>query len=79
MSKVETMDKNVKQLTPSNTAMKEIIQTLHEAQLSMDNNMKILMLKMGIKENTRAAALSEEKESITWIHVDETNTEGGDE
>ena len=30
------------------------------------------------KENTRAATASEAKDSNTWIHVDKTDTHGGD-
>lgn len=74
MTKVKTMDKNVLQLTSSNTAMEATIQTFHEGQLSMDNNIKMLMLKLGIqtrpqpkintkdKENTRAPVISETHE-----------------
>ena len=91
MTKVETMDQNIKQLTSINTAMEATIQTLHEGQLSMDNNIKILMLKMGIqtghqpkntvkkKENTRAVTKSEANESNTWINVDGINTQREDE
>ena len=49
INKVETMDENVKQLTSSNTPIEATIQTLHEGQLSMDNNIKMLMLKIGIQ------------------------------
>ena len=80
------MDENVKQLTSSNTPIEATIQTLHEGQLSMDNNIKLLMLKIGIqtghqpkntaknKENTRAATVLEVNEPSTWTHVDDTNT-----
>ena len=86
MTKVETMDQNIKQLTSINTAMEATIQILHEGQLRMYTNIKMLMLKMGIqtgrqpkntaktKENTRAATASEANESNTWTHVDDTNT-----
>ena len=90
MNKVEKMDKNVQQLTSSNTAMEATLQTLHEGQLSMDNIIKMLMLKLGIqtgspptnipnnKENTRAATATEANELKTWTHVDDDTTHGGD-
>jgi len=49
MTKVETMDQNVEQLTSSNTVMEASIQTLHEGQLSMVNHIKMLMLKLVIQ------------------------------
>lgn len=49
MTKVETMDKNVQQLTSSNMSMEPTIQTIHKDQLSMENNIKMRMLKMGIQ------------------------------
>lgn len=48
MNKVKIMHKNVKQLTSSNKAIEETIQTLHEGQLSMNNNINMMMPKMGI-------------------------------
>jgi len=82
MHKVDTMDKNVKQLTSSNSAMETTIQTLHEGQLSMDNNIKMLMLKMGIntnatdttQQNTSAATDTVANQNDTWI-----DTQSGDE
>jgi len=71
--------------------MEATIQTLHGAQLSMDNDIKMLMLKMWIqtgrqpkntaknKDSTRAATESEANESITWISVDDINTQIEDE
>ena len=76
------MDKNVKQLTSSNSAMETTIQTLHEGQLSMDNNIKMLMLKMGIntnatdtkQQNKSAATDTVANQRDTW-----NDTHSGDE
>lgn len=49
MNKVETMDKLMQKLKISNAAMEATVQTLHEGQLMMDNNIKMLMIKLGIQ------------------------------
>ena len=87
MNKVDTMDKNVQQLTSSNSAMEATIQTLHEGQLSMDNNIKMLILKMGINTNatdtnqqkTSAATDTVANENDTWTQVETHNSQSGDE
>ena len=91
MNKVETMDKSMQQLNNSNAVMEATVLTLHEGQLMMDNNIKMLMIKMGIKtgpanitgnkhkENNRAASGSEANDK-NWVTIDETDThstEGG--
>ena len=71
--------------------MEATIHTLHEGQLSMDNNKKILMFKTGIqtgcqpkktaknKENTRTATESYTHEFNTLLNVDDINTQREDD
>ena len=84
-NKVETMDKLMQQLNNSNAAMEATILTLKKGQLMMDNNIKIIMIKMGIKsgpanitgnkhnENQRAASGSEANDK-NWVTIDKTDT-----
>lgn len=83
INKVEIMDKSVHELTLINTAIEATVQTRHEGQLMMDNNIKILMIKLGIKTgpvNKKATQINETKgtasapgakEISTWIQVED--------
>lgn len=49
VNKVDTMDQSMQQLNISNAVMEATVQNLHEGQLMMDNNIKMLMIKLEIK------------------------------
>jgi len=90
MNKVETMDGSMQQLNNNNEAMEATVLTLHEGQILMDNNIKMLMTKMGIKtgpadiignkhkENNRAASVSEASDK-NWVIVDKKDTHSTEE
>ena len=69
MTKVEAMNKNVNKITQSNKAMEATVLTLHEGQLSMDNNIKMLMLKMGITTNSTIKNKNQETNSAATTSV----------
>ena len=73
MNKVEVMNKNVDKITESNKAMEATVLTLHEGQLSMDNNIKMLMLKMGIQTNNKLKNKNQENNSAATASVTQEN------
>ena len=87
MTKVEVLNENVNKITQSNKAMEDTVLSLHEGQLSMDNNIKMLMLKLGITTNatinnnnqeTKSAATTKvSQEQDKWEHIDNTQADVG--
>ena len=85
MTKVEVMNENVNKITQSNKAMEATVLTLHEGQLSMENNIKMLMLKLGIttnatvntnnQETISAATTKVSQEQDKWEHIDGNSQE----
>ena len=87
MTKVEVLNKNVNKITQSNKAMEDTVLSLQEGQLSMDNNIKILMLKLGIttkatinnnnQETKSAATTKVSQEQDKREHIDNTQADVG--